>query len=73
VLVLTVSAQGEDVDAAIASGAMGYLLKDSPIEEVVTAIRATASAPRPSPVLAAPPPPSVERPVRTRLLRRILD
>lgn len=72
-LVLTVSAQGEDLDAAIASGAMGYLLKDSPIEEVVTAIRAAAAAPRPSPSPCPSPPAAEERPARGRLLRRILD
>jgi DNA-binding NarL/FixJ family response regulator len=43
VLVLTVSALEADVTDAILAGASGYVLKDGPIEEVVTAIRATAA------------------------------
>jgi DNA-binding NarL/FixJ family response regulator len=42
VLVLTVSAQEADVTEAIVAGAMGYVLKDSPIEEVAQGIRAAA-------------------------------
>jgi DNA-binding NarL/FixJ family response regulator len=42
VLVLTVSAQEADVTEAIVAGAMGYVLKDGPVEEVVQGIRAAA-------------------------------
>jgi DNA-binding NarL/FixJ family response regulator len=43
VLILTVSAQEEDVTAALLAGAMGYVLKDRPVEEIVAGIRATAA------------------------------
>ncbi len=43
VLVLTVSAEDEDVLEALAAGADGYLLKDTPAEELVGGIRQTAS------------------------------
>jgi DNA-binding NarL/FixJ family response regulator len=43
VLVLTVSAQEEDVTEAILAGASGYLLKDGPVQEVVAAIKAAAA------------------------------
>jgi DNA-binding NarL/FixJ family response regulator len=36
VLVLSVSAEEADVTAAIAAGASGYVLKDEPVEEVMT-------------------------------------
>jgi len=42
VLVLTVSAEAVDVMEAILAGAMGYVLKDSPVEEMVQGIRAAA-------------------------------
>jgi DNA-binding NarL/FixJ family response regulator len=42
VLVLSVSAQEVDVTEAILAGAMGYVLKDGPVEEVVEGIRAAA-------------------------------
>ena len=42
VLVLSVSAEETDVTDAILSGAMGYVLKDSPVEEVVAGIAAAA-------------------------------
>jgi DNA-binding NarL/FixJ family response regulator len=58
VLVLSVSAQGDDVTEAMEAGAHGYLLKDGPLEEVVAGIRAAAAgqtliSPRVSP---EPPP-----------------
>jgi DNA-binding NarL/FixJ family response regulator len=43
VLVVSVSAQEEDVTEAILAGASGYVLKDGPVEEVVTGIRAAAA------------------------------
>jgi DNA-binding NarL/FixJ family response regulator len=43
VVVLTVSAEDEDVIDAIVAGANGYVLKDGPIEEVTAAIHAVAS------------------------------
>src|SRR5579884_1550645 len=43
VLVLTVSADGGDVLEALTAGADGYLLKDTPAEQLVGAIRETAS------------------------------
>ena len=42
VLVLSVSAQEEDVTEAVLSGACGYVLKEAPVEEVVAGIRAAA-------------------------------
>jgi DNA-binding NarL/FixJ family response regulator len=42
VLVLSVSAQEEDVTEAILAGASGYVLKDGPVEEVVAGIKAAA-------------------------------
>jgi DNA-binding NarL/FixJ family response regulator len=42
VLALTVAADEADVSAAIVAGACGYLLKDSPIDDVVEAVRAAA-------------------------------
>ena len=43
VLVLSVSAQEEDVTEAVVAGASGYVVKDGPIEEVVAGIRAAAA------------------------------
>jgi DNA-binding NarL/FixJ family response regulator len=43
VLMLTVSADEDDVYEALRAGACGYLLKDSPAEEIVAGIRAAAS------------------------------
>jgi DNA-binding NarL/FixJ family response regulator len=43
VLVVSVSAQEEDVTEAILAGANGYALKDAPVEEVVAGIRAAAA------------------------------
>ncbi len=43
IVMLTVIAEEADVAAAIGAGACGYLLKDSAIEDVVTAVRAAAS------------------------------
>jgi DNA-binding NarL/FixJ family response regulator len=42
VLVVSVSAQEEDVTEAILAGASGYVLKDGPVEEVVAGIQAAA-------------------------------
>lgn len=42
VLMLTVSAQESDVTDAIVAGASGYVLKESPVEDVVAGIRAAA-------------------------------
>ena len=43
VVALTVMAEQSDIEAAVAAGACGYLLKDSPIADVAAAIRAAAS------------------------------
>jgi DNA-binding NarL/FixJ family response regulator len=43
VLVVSVSAQEEDVTEAILAGASGYVLKDGPVEEVLAGIRAAAA------------------------------
>jgi DNA-binding NarL/FixJ family response regulator len=43
VLMLTVSAQEDDVYDALRAGACGYLLKDAPAEEIVAGIRAAAA------------------------------
>jgi DNA-binding NarL/FixJ family response regulator len=43
VVILTVVADEEVVTEAVRAGACGYLVKDSPIEEVVSAARAAAS------------------------------
>jgi DNA-binding NarL/FixJ family response regulator len=42
VLALTVASDESDVAAAVVAGAGGYLLKDSPIDDVVDAVRAAA-------------------------------
>jgi DNA-binding NarL/FixJ family response regulator len=42
VIALTVLSQDDDVAGAVEAGACGYLSKDEPIEDVVTAIRAAA-------------------------------
>lgn len=43
VLMLTVSADEDDVYDALRAGACGYLLKDSPVTEIVAGIRAAAA------------------------------
>lgn len=43
VVVLTISAEDEDVMSAIMAGACGYLLKDSSIEDLIAGIRAAAA------------------------------
>jgi DNA-binding NarL/FixJ family response regulator len=42
VLALSVASEESDVAAAVVAGACGYLLKDSPIDDVVEAVRAAA-------------------------------
>ena len=43
VLIVSVSAQEDDVTEAILAGASGYVLKDGPVEEVVAGIQAAAA------------------------------
>jgi len=43
IVILTVIADPSDIAAAVDAGACGYVLKDSPIDDVVAAIRAAAS------------------------------
>ena len=43
VLVVSVSAQEDDVTEAILAGASGYVLKDGPVEEVIAGIQAAAA------------------------------
>jgi DNA-binding NarL/FixJ family response regulator len=42
VLALTVASDERDVAAAVIAGACGYLMKDSPIDDVINAVRAAA-------------------------------
>ena len=42
VLVLTVASDSADVDSALESGATGFMAKDTPIDDVVIAVRAAA-------------------------------
>jgi DNA-binding NarL/FixJ family response regulator len=42
IVILTVAVGESDVEAALASGAQGYVVKDSPVEDVVAAVRAAA-------------------------------
>jgi DNA-binding NarL/FixJ family response regulator len=43
VLMLSVSARGDDVTNAMEAGAHGYLLKEGPLEDLVAGIRAAAA------------------------------
>jgi DNA-binding NarL/FixJ family response regulator len=43
VVVLTVLSDDEDVEAAVQAGACGYLAKDTPVDEVISAVRAAAA------------------------------
>jgi DNA-binding NarL/FixJ family response regulator len=47
VLVLTVSADGGDIDEALAAGARGYLLKEATASELVAGVRAAAAGQAP--------------------------
>lgn len=42
VVILTVTAEEDDIAAAVNAGACGYVLKDSAVEDIVAAIRAAA-------------------------------
>lgn len=55
VVMLSASAREENVSAALAVGACGYLLKSCPPEEIVTAVRAAAAGGSPlSPAVVTP-------------------
>jgi DNA-binding NarL/FixJ family response regulator len=43
VVILSISTDDADVDAALGAGARGYFLKDRPVEELVAGIRAVAA------------------------------
>jgi DNA-binding NarL/FixJ family response regulator len=43
VMIVSISTEESDVDAALRAGASGYFLKDGPVEEVVAGIRAVAA------------------------------
>jgi DNA-binding NarL/FixJ family response regulator len=43
VVVLTVLSDDHDVEAAVQAGACGYLAKDTPVDEVIAAVRAAAA------------------------------
>jgi DNA-binding NarL/FixJ family response regulator len=43
VIMLTISADEEDVEESIYAGACGYLLKDAPVEEIIMAVRDAAA------------------------------
>jgi two-component system NarL family response regulator len=43
IVVLTVSSEEVDVASAVAAGACGYLVKDSPIDDVIGAVRAAVA------------------------------
>jgi DNA-binding NarL/FixJ family response regulator len=62
VIVLSVSAQDEDVTEAMLGGASGYLLKEAPVDEIVEGIRAAAAGQA-----------VVSRRVATVLIRRVRD
>ena len=62
VIMLSVSARDEDVTDAIRGGASGYLVKESPVEDVIEGIRAAAAGQ----ALVSPR-------VATVLLRRVRD
>jgi DNA-binding NarL/FixJ family response regulator len=62
VIMLSVSARDEDVTDAIRGGASGYLVKESPVEEVIEGIRAAAAGQT-----------VVSPRVATVLLRRVRD
>jgi DNA-binding NarL/FixJ family response regulator len=47
VLVLSVSAEPNDISDALTAGAGGYVLKDEPVEALIAAVRATAVGHRP--------------------------
>lgn len=42
IVVLTVASDESDVAAAVVAGAQGYLVKDSPVDDVISAVRAAA-------------------------------
>lgn len=86
VLVLTMTRDEGVVRTCLAAGAGGYLLKDSPPDAVVRAVRTVldgglvlgpevAGAARPSPSRAAPLPPPLHRlsPAELRLLRLVAE
>jgi DNA-binding NarL/FixJ family response regulator len=62
VVVLSVSAQEDDVTEAMLAGASGYVLKDWPVEAIVAGIRAAAAGRS----LVSPP-------IATMLLRRVAE
>jgi DNA-binding NarL/FixJ family response regulator len=82
VLVVSVSAQEEDVTEAILAGASGYVLKDGPVEEVVAGIQAASNgesliSPRIATMLLRrmrlDEPAEVDAPVQTPLSERELQ
>jgi two-component system, NarL family, nitrate/nitrite response regulator NarL len=62
VIILSVSAQDEDVTDAMRGGASGYLVKEAPVEQVIEGIRAAAAGQT-----------LVSSRVATVLLRRVRD
>src|ERR671915_1938053 len=62
VIILSVSAQDEDVTDAIRGGASGYLVKEAPVDQVIEGIRAAAAGQT-----------LVSSRVATALLRRVRD
>jgi DNA-binding NarL/FixJ family response regulator len=62
VIILSVSAQDEDVTAAMRGGASGYLVKEAPLDQVIEGIRAAAAGQT-----------LVSSRVATVLLRRVRD
>jgi two-component system nitrate/nitrite response regulator NarL len=62
VIILSVSAQDEDVTEAVRGGAIGYLVKESAVDEVIEGIRAAAAGQT-----------LVSSRVATVLLRRVRD
>jgi DNA-binding NarL/FixJ family response regulator len=62
VIILSVSAQDEDVTEAMRAGASGYLVKEAPVDQVIQGIRAAAAGQM-----------LVSSRVATALLRRVRD
>jgi DNA-binding NarL/FixJ family response regulator len=78
VLILTVSADQEDIVDAILAGACGYLIKDAPVAEIESSIHAAADgtswvSPRVAEVLLERVRAAGERPARAAVVAELTD